>query len=61
MKELNKTNTEERILHIAIKNKEELKQACEKIRKIKKEVTLRDLDDLPIQWDIKLEKISKNY
>ena len=42
------------VLHIAIKNKEELKQTCEKIRKRKKEVTLRDLDNLPIQWDIKL-------
>lgn len=47
-------NEQKVMLHIEIKNKEEIRVACEKIRKIKNEVTLKDLVDLPIQWDIKL-------
>lgn len=47
-------NEQKVILHIEIKNKEEVRAACEKIRKIKNEVALKDLVDLPIQWEIKL-------
>lgn len=53
-------NEQKVILHIEIKNKEEVRVACEKIRKIKNEVTLKDLADLPIQWDIKLLNDNSN-
>lgn len=53
-------NEQKVMLHIEIKNKEEVRVACEKIRKIKNEVTLKDLADLPIQWDIKLLNDNSN-
>ena len=53
-------NEQKVILHIEIKNKEEVRVACEKIRKIKNEVALKDLVDLPIQWDIKLLNDNSN-
>lgn len=50
-------------LHIEVKNEKEIKELCHEIEQRKGKLTVEDLVNLPIEWDIKTDvvELSNDY